>query len=56
MPGVTKFSDLGNRKTKHEGGYSRSYSVVDKDGNRRGGDDVLQRGDLICLEGGRQSG
>jgi hypothetical protein len=45
VPGVTKFSDLeGNR------------SVVDKDGNRRRGDYVLQRGDLICLAAGKQSG
>ena len=39
-PGVTRFGDL-------EGGRS----VVDKDGNRRGDDDVLRRGDLICLAG-----
>jgi len=45
VPGVTKFSDLdGNR------------SVVDKDGNRRRGDYVLQRGDLICIAHGKQSG
>ena len=44
-PGVTRFGDL-------EG----SRSVVDKDGNRRGDDYVLRRGDLICLEGGKQSG
>ena len=45
VPGVTKFGDL-------EG----SRSVVDKNGNRRGDDYVLQRGDLICLAGGNQSG
>lgn len=45
VPGVTRFGDL-------EG----SRSVVDKDGNRRGDDYVLQRGDLICLAGGKQSG
>ncbi len=44
-PGVTKFSDLES-----------SRSVVDKNGNRRRGDYVFQRGDLICLAGGRQSG
>jgi len=45
VPGVTKFSDL-------EG----SRSVVDKNGNRERDDYVLQRGDLICLQGGCQSG
>ncbi|MFQ5751230.1 MAG: hypothetical protein ACE5HI_04470 [bacterium] len=45
VPGVTRFGDL-------EG----SRSVVDKDGNRRRSDYVLQRGDLICLAGGKQSG
>jgi hypothetical protein len=45
VPGVTKFGDL-------EG----SRSVVDKDGNRGRRDYVLQRGDLICLAGGKQSG
>jgi hypothetical protein len=45
VPGVTRFGDL-------EG----SRSVVDKDGNRGRRDYVLQRGDLICLAGGKQSG
>ena len=45
VPGVTKFGNL-------EG----SRSVVDKSGNRGGDDYVLQRGDLICLAGGNQSG
>jgi len=45
VPGVTKFSDLES-----------SRSVVDKNGNRRRGDYVFERGDLICLAGGRQSG
>jgi len=45
VPGVTRFGEL-------EG----SRSVVDKDGNRRRRDYVLQRGDLICLAGGAQSG
>jgi len=45
VSGVTKFGDL-------EG----SRSVVDKNGNRGGDDYVLQRGDLICLAGGNQSG
>ncbi len=45
VPGVTKFSDL-------EG----SRNVVDKNGNRGRDDYVLQRGDLICLQGGCQSG
>ena len=45
VPGVTRFGNL-------EGGRS----VVDKDGNRRRGDYVLQGGDLICLAGGSQSG
>lgn len=45
VPGVTKFSDLKS-----------SRSVVDKNGNGRRGDYVFQRGDLICLAGGRQSG
>lgn len=44
-PGVTRFGDLEGRR-----------SVVDKEGNRRGRDYVLQRGDLICLAGGNQSG
>lgn len=45
VPGVTRFGDLeGNR------------SLVDKDGHRRGDDYVIQRGDLICLAGGKQSG
>ena len=45
VPGVTKFGDLdGNR------------SVVDKDGNRRGRNYVIQRGDLICIASGKQSG
>jgi hypothetical protein len=42
--GVTKFSDL-------EGGDS----VVDKEGNRRRGDYVIQGGDWIKLGGGKQS-
>ncbi len=45
VPGKTRFGDL-------EG----SRSVVDKDGNRGRRDYVLQRGDLICLAGGNQSG
>jgi len=45
VPGATRFGDL-------EGGRS----VVDKDGNRKGRDYVLQAGDLICLQGGSQSG
>jgi len=45
VPGVTRFGDL-------EGGRS----IVDKDGNRRRGDYVIQGGDLICLAGGSQSG
>jgi hypothetical protein len=45
VPGITKFGEL-------EG----SRSVVDKNGNRGGRDYVLQRGDLICLAGGNQSG
>lgn len=45
VPGKTRFGDL-------EG----SRSVVDKDGIRRGRNYVLQRGDLICLAGGNQSG
>jgi hypothetical protein len=44
-PGKTKFGEL-------EG----SRSVVDKDGIRRGWNYVLQRGDLVCLAGGNQSG
>jgi len=43
-PGVTKFGDL-------EGGRS----IVDKDGNRRRGDYVIQRGDIIEIWGGKQS-
>ncbi len=45
VPGVTRFGDL-------EGGRS----IVDKDGNRRRGDYVIQRGDLIKMGGGKQSG
>jgi hypothetical protein len=45
VPGMTKFGDLDG-----------SRSVVDKNGNRRGDEYVLQRGDLICLAGGNQSG
>ena len=45
VPGVTRYGDL-------EGGRS----IVDKDGRRRGRDHVIQGGDLICLEGGSQSG
>jgi len=45
VPGKTRFGDL-------EG----SRSVVDKDGNRGRRDYVLQRGDLVCLAGGNQSG
>ena len=45
VPGVTKFRDL-----------EASRTVVDKNGNRGRGDYVLQRGDLICLQGGCQSG
>ncbi|MGD9346191.1 MAG: hypothetical protein PVH84_10035, partial [Candidatus Aminicenantes bacterium] len=44
-PGKTRFGDLKGRR-----------SIVDKDGNRRGRDYVLQRGDLVCLAGGKQSG
>ena len=44
VPGVTKVSDL-------EGWPS----AVDKDGNRRRGDYVIQRGDLIASGEGRQS-
>jgi len=45
VPGLTRFGDL-------EG----SRSVVDKNGKKRGDDYILQRGDLICLAGGKQSG
>ncbi len=45
VPGETKFGDLEGRR-----------SVVDMHGNRRGRDYVLQRGDLLCLAGGKQSG
>jgi len=45
VPGVTKFSDLEGSRT-----------VVDKNGNRGRDDYVLQKGDLICLQGGCQSG
>jgi len=44
VPGVTKLSDLG--------GW---ISVVDKDGNRRRGDYVIQGGDLIITGEGKQS-
>jgi hypothetical protein len=44
VPGVTKLSDLQDWR-----------SVVDKDGNRRRGDYVIQRGDLIVSGGGKQS-
>jgi len=45
VPGIARFGEL-------EG----SRSVVDKDGARRGRSYVLQKGDLICLAGGAQSG
>jgi len=45
VPGKTRFGDLDGPR-----------SVVDKDGNRHGRDYVLQRGDLLCLAGGNQSG
>ena len=45
VPGVTRFGDLEGRR-----------SVVDKNGNRQGRDYILQRGDLVCLAGGNQSG
>ncbi|NOR15510.1 MAG: hypothetical protein GQ544_07390 [Candidatus Aminicenantes bacterium] len=45
VPGKTRFGDLDGPR-----------SVVDKDGNRHGRDYILQRGDLICLAGGDQSG
>jgi len=45
VPGVTRFGDLKG-----------SRSVVDKNGNQGGDDYVLQRGDLVCLAGGKQSG
>jgi hypothetical protein len=45
VPGKTRFGDLEGRR-----------SVVDKNGNRGGRDHILQRGDLICLAGGNQSG
>jgi len=44
VPGVTKLGDL-----------ETGSSVVDKDGHRRRGDYVLQGGDLIRLDKGRQS-
>lgn len=44
-PGVTRFGDLGGGR-----------SGIDKDGNRKGDEDVLRGGDLICLAGGKQSG
>jgi len=45
VPGKTRFGNL-------DGGRS----IVDKDGNRHGRDYELQRGDLLCLAGGKQSG
>ncbi len=45
IPGKTRFGDLDGPR-----------SVVDKDGNRHGRNYILQRGDLICLAGGDQSG
>ena len=45
VPGKTRFGDLEGPR-----------SVVDKNGNRGRRDYVLQRGDLICLAGGNQSG
>ena len=45
VPGKTRFGDLEGRR-----------SVVDKNGNRHGRDHILQRGDLVCLAGGNQSG
>jgi len=45
VPGKTRFGDLDGPR-----------SVVDKDGNRHGRNYILQKGDLICLAGGDQSG
>jgi len=45
VPGVTKVNDLGEER-----------SIVDKNGHRRGGNHVIQRGDLIILNDGHQSG
>jgi hypothetical protein len=45
VPGKTRFGDLEGRR-----------SVVDKDGNRGGRNHILQKGDLVCLAGGNQSG
>ena len=45
VPGVTKFGELEGPR-----------SVVDKDGNRKGRNYVLQGGNLICVAGGSQSG
>lgn len=45
IPGKTRFGDLPG-----------SRSVVDENGSRHGEDYVLQKGDFICLAGGKQSG
>jgi len=45
VPGVTKLSELGEER-----------SVVDKNGRPQGGDYVIQRGDLMILNDGHQSG